>query len=937
MGSTEREFSLRHTKMPVFVAVVETGGSPPQIASVHMTLHSVRLFSPLTEDRGRDEDARKAVEANVPALEVTMAVFTTWFDQPMYINGNQSRPIMFAGPAELQSAAMLRCSQKRSFFSDTSPPLITLPSGTNSWFLSPSQLQREHRRMLNIFQRHHRREKRGRRAQATVSDILDTASRRVGRFLEGQLGIEWLKEPNVFRSMLLLEVRGRSGEVFHTSIDPERVTAECRMGFPSVPEQILTAELHEGTWDRPRRTQHIWSLTSSHPRSLKHPKAAITNFHGETPVVPRQQTKDDSRNADIEGAPIAKHRTESFVVHDIVTSLDSSNPGGHSFYTPPRFNYISAIEEAAHSHASSETLMSALEGGPMDILSPNTFINPVVEAMLAQAVPRLLQDYEPFLKPTISNAVVGDMVGSGEEGPKPNVPTFSAETLAETTAQKMELVESTAAQTKEAAAEAEQEGKDQLEEAQATAKAMADEKTEASKAEALKKSRDQKIEMAENNGARLLLMETSRSRRQTALAELSLQGTTKSEVGQKAAADLASKALVSHYQTLSRNGMEQASKHASNARRFEIVAAQAQEEYRNFLSRADKTQKRINSGWWPEYRLLSIEQAGAQQAMEASLRASEAAKASREAATALLKASAAQGNLTRKLAKRHRDRDISQPFDENVSDLVIDVPSSYESSISALLELDTGVSVGSEESLEIMNSVVEASREMHLRGRATHRIEADQWMELGEKTPKKALGYVQKTLTQTLSHSLTTEMSAIITTKLTRALNEMITGLLSDSLISVVPDRITRQISHALAPSTGVSVAYVASVVILRMLPLYLSASLENVLTNTLTRGLSHSLGATLTHTLRHDAKSEYFCYYCRIHKKFCNRCNFDPATDSRASHYLERDTSYYSDYYAMFYTGNPNPRPAGLEYVMRQAPAKVVSSKEREWKNGVQ
>ena len=67
---------------------------------------------------------------------------------------------------------------------------------------------------------------------------------------------------------------------------------------------------------------------------------------------------------------------------------------------------------------------------------------------------------------------------------------------------------------------------------------------------------------------------------------------------------------------------------------------------------------------------------------------------------------------------------------------------------------------------------------------------------------------------------------------------------------STVPDRITRQISHALAPSTGVSVGYVASVVMLRMLPLYLSASLENVLTNTLTRGLTHSLGATLTHTL---------------------------------------------------------------------------------------
>ena len=145
------------------------------------------------------------------------------------------------------------------------------------------------------------------------------------------------------------------------------------------------------------------------------------------------------------------------------------------------------------------------------------------------------------------------------------------------------------------------------------------------------------------------------------------------------------------------------------------------------------------------------------------------------------------------------------------------------------------------------------------------------------------------------------------------------------------------QITHALAPSTGVSVGYVASVVILRMLPLYLSASLENVLTNTLTRGLTHSLGATLTHTLRHNAESEYYCYFCRVHKKFCEHCNFDPKTDARASYYLERDAAYYSDFYSMFYTGNPNPRPGGLEYVMRQAPAKPVTEKDKEWQKGVQ
>ena len=144
-----------------------------------------------------------------------MAVFTTWFDQPMYINGNTSRPVLLARPGELESAAMLRCAgatwsatKGRYFFSDTSPPLIVLPSGLNQRSKSPAQLRLEHRRMLNVFRRHHRWH--GRRSRLTASaaktstgHVLDAASRRIGGFLEGQIGIEWSHEPNVVRSMLL--------------------------------------------------------------------------------------------------------------------------------------------------------------------------------------------------------------------------------------------------------------------------------------------------------------------------------------------------------------------------------------------------------------------------------------------------------------------------------------------------------------------------------------------------------------------------------------------------------------------------------------------------------------------------------------------------------------------------------------------------------------
>ena len=60
---------------------------------------------------------------------------------------------------------------------------------------------------------------------------------------------------------------------------------------------------------------------------------------------------------------------------------------------------------------------------------------------------------------------------------------------------------------------------------------------------------------------------------------------------------------------------------------------------------------------------------------------------------------------------------------------------------------------------------------------------------VGEKIPQKALGYVQKTITQALSHSLTTELSQVITSELTTAMSDMVSGLLSDSLASTIPGK----------------------------------------------------------------------------------------------------------------------------------------------------
>ena len=134
---------------------------------------------------------------------------------------------------------------------------------------------------------------------------------------------------------------------------------------------------------------------------------------------------------------------------------------------------------------------------------------------------------------------------------------------------------------------------------------------------------------------------------------------------------------------------------------------------------------------------------------------------------------------------------------------------------------------------------------------------------------------------------------------------------------------------HSLVPSTGTSVSYVSSVVVLRLLPMYMTASLESVFTKTLTRALTHTLGSTLTHTLsahtnrKKDTRS----------KKDIDRNNIE------REYYLNHDASYYSDYYADFYTGNPNPRPSSDGELLYTAnPKEVISEKNKKnWQKGEQ
>ena len=139
--------------------------------------------------------------------------------------------------------------------------------------------------------------------------------------------------------------------------------------------------------------------------------------------------------------------------------------------------------------------------------------------------------------------------------------------------------------------------------------------------------------------------------------------------------------------------------------------------------------------------------------------------------------------------KQKQDGASSTNTEADVGNNNIDLRTRVEALLLDLSSSTSNAVAGSATSLSLVRRVTAESLAAHLSGRATTRILDDQWMELGEKIPQKALGYVQKTITQALSHSLTTELSQVITSELTTAMSDMVSGLLSDSLASTIPGK----------------------------------------------------------------------------------------------------------------------------------------------------
>ena len=145
-----------------------------------------------------------------------------------------------------------------------------------------------------------------------------------------------------------------------------------------------------------------------------------------------------------------------------------------------------------------------------------------------------------------------------------------------------------------------------------------------------------------------------------------------------------------------------------------------------------------------------------------------------------------------------------------------------------------------------------------------------------------------------------------MTTHLTNYLNLV----LSDAVNEKAPNLAGKEVIRMVVPGISNAISYTSTVVMLRLLPLFLTSALDNVLTNTLTKAITHTLSSSLTHTLKYSPDQESLCYNCRALNKDCDKCRVSWKAEETAEFYLNHDASYFSDYYSLYYTGVGNPRP---------------------------
>ena len=141
--------------------------------------------------------------------------------------------------------------------------------------------------------------------------------------------------------------------------------------------------------------------------------------------------------------------------------------------------------------------------------------------------------------------------------------------------------------------------------AQATAKAIAAEVSEEAKSKSLEKTRDAKI-AKEEQGTMTLLQEIEKDSESNNAKDMEIA--TESEVIAQQMSLRAREELRMLMKSKAEENMVLTEMHAADMKKWNTVSSQLNSDYSDYLRLADRTQQRIDSGWWPEFTLLSKQQ-----------------------------------------------------------------------------------------------------------------------------------------------------------------------------------------------------------------------------------------------------------------------------------------------------------------------------------------
>jgi hypothetical protein len=352
-------------------------------------------------------------------------------------------------------------------------------------------LHQEHKRALNIFKSRRRAR---RREGESHEDIVGPLAERVHRFIEEQTYHETpIQHTNVLRFGQLVRIYTKDDGVLYTAPGSEQQAGEQELGkreaarrrkrrrqqddsaghnnggdgnsdqivveFPTLPEQRMTSSAPAAAAAAAARG----AADAGWKRTTTGGEGETTQKHnydaGLLQIVDKQGNSPDLTASPVHN--IARRNPQHpHVTHNVV--VDTTATARSTRQTNTAGNIRQRLGLHYTSREKSRWISELEVSGAGDILSPATFINPVIESMLGQAIPKLMQLYEPFLKPVLSNEVAGELSGKANEGVKPNVPTFTMEDAAEKSSAYAELVESAATQTAAAKEEAEEEAKNKF-------------------------------------------------------------------------------------------------------------------------------------------------------------------------------------------------------------------------------------------------------------------------------------------------------------------------------------------------------------------------------------------------------------------------------------------------------------------------------------------